>query len=156
MAKQQAKYAADPEPIRARNRAWARSHKDHKQAYDAAYYQANQEQIKANIQAWRIAHPVEVRAMSKRQKVRRRGAQRLELFTVEEICQRDAGICQLCNQPIDPTLSYQHPLSLTLDHVVPIVRGGVHSRDNVQLAHRSCNSKKGISGVGTVLPEEVM
>lgn len=31
----------------------------------------------------------------------------------------------------------------TLDHVVPLARGGEHSYRNVKLAHPLCNSRKG-------------
>jgi 5-methylcytosine-specific restriction endonuclease McrA len=30
-----------------------------------------------------------------------------------------------------------------VDHIVPIMRGGVHSYANVQLAHPRCNRMKG-------------
>ena len=31
----------------------------------------------------------------------------------------------------------------SLDHVVALANGGMHTRRNVQLAHFACNSKKG-------------
>jgi 5-methylcytosine-specific restriction endonuclease McrA len=36
-----------------------------------------------------------------------------------------------------------HPLAPTLDHIVPLARGGHHTRDNTQCAHFSCNTRKG-------------
>ena len=32
---------------------------------------------------------------------------------------------------------------MTLDHVVPLSRGGAHTPENLRPAHRSCNSRKG-------------
>uniref|UniRef100_UPI00052681B7 hypothetical protein n=1 Tax=Streptomyces graminis TaxID=1464081 RepID=UPI00052681B7 len=32
--------------------------------------------------------------------------------------------CARCGHNIDPTLNARHPLSFTLDHVVPLSRGG--------------------------------
>jgi 5-methylcytosine-specific restriction endonuclease McrA len=32
---------------------------------------------------------------------------------------------------------------MTLDHVVPLARGGAHTPENLRPAHRSCNSRKG-------------
>jgi 5-methylcytosine-specific restriction endonuclease McrA len=46
------------------------------------------------------------------------------------------GICGICSQPVDFA-------SFTVDHIVPISRGGPHKRTNLQLAHRACNSSKG-------------
>lgn len=44
---------------------------------------------------------------------------------------------------IDDTLSSPHPMSLTLEHLTPISRGGTHNLDNIDFAHRTCNNKKG-------------
>jgi 5-methylcytosine-specific restriction endonuclease McrA len=50
---------------------------------------------------------------------------------------RDKGICQLCSTPVDRK-------SMTLDHIVPLALGGTHEPKNVRLAHKGCNSKRGI------------
>ena len=52
-------------------------------------------------------------------------------------------LCGICRQPVDKNLKYPHPMSASLDHIIPLSKGGKHSKDNVQLAHFSCNSKKG-------------
>ncbi len=33
----------------------------------------------------------------------------------------------------------------SLDHVIPLALGGTHTRDNVRLAHRICNSRRGVT-----------
>lgn len=63
----------------------------------------------------------------------------IEHFTVFE---RDGWICQLCNEPVDDTLPWPHPMSKSLDHKQPLTRGGLHSYDNVQLSHLRCNIQK--------------
>ena len=52
-------------------------------------------------------------------------------------------ICGICGQPVDPNLKYPHPLSRTIDHIIPIALGG-HPSDisNLQLAHWICNRQK--------------
>ncbi len=52
------------------------------------------------------------------------------------------GACQACGATT----------RLTLDHVKPLSRGGVHSRENVQLLCVSCNSRKRQSEVRYELP----
>lgn len=59
------------------------------------------------------------------------------------IYERDAWRCQLCDQPVDPTLTFPHPQSATLDHRVPVSIGGADDEENLQLAHLACNSAKG-------------
>lgn len=36
----------------------------------------------------------------------------------------------------------------TIEHIIPISNGGVHSWDNVKLAHFRCNCKKGVREIG--------
>jgi 5-methylcytosine-specific restriction endonuclease McrA len=35
----------------------------------------------------------------------------------------------------------------TIDHIIPLARGGVHNASNIALAHRDCNSSKGAKRV---------
>ena len=52
-------------------------------------------------------------------------------------------ICGICGKPVDKTLKSPHPMSATVDHIIPLDKGG-HPSDlsNLQLAHRSCNRQK--------------
>lgn len=50
--------------------------------------------------------------------------------------------CAICGQPIDYTIRYPHPDAYTLDHVVPVARGGSDSLSNKQPAHNRCNKTK--------------
>jgi len=52
-------------------------------------------------------------------------------------------ICHLCEKVVDYSLPTTHPLAPTVDHIIPITKGGKHEWDNVKLAHRSCNASKG-------------
>lgn len=63
-------------------------------------------------------------------------------------------VCALCGKPVDKTLTTyidpkdgkkkRHPMSAEVDEIVPLSLGGSPiSRDNVQLAHRICNQRKG-------------
>jgi hypothetical protein len=63
-------------------------------------------------------------------------------FADWEIFERDGWLCQICLQPIDRTAKTLRPMAATLDHIIPLSRGGTHTRGNVQTAHRRCNSLK--------------
>lgn len=65
-----------------------------------------------------------------------------EDFKDEEIFERDGWVCQLCFELVDKALPWPHLMSKTLDHVMPVVRGGAHTRANTQLAHLTCNVSK--------------
>jgi hypothetical protein len=59
------------------------------------------------------------------------------------IYERDHGLCGICGKAVDRSLPPLHPMSFTLDHIIPLTKGGEHSAANVQVAHRVCNSRKG-------------
>lgn len=72
-------------------------------------------------------------------------------ITLRRLFKRDNGICYICGGRCDFSdwrLSgngkrypgEKHP---SIDHVIPIARGGLHSWDNVRLAHWGCNIRKG-------------
>lgn len=52
-------------------------------------------------------------------------------------------VCGICGKPVDFSLKFPHPLSPTIDHIIPINKGGHPSDpDNLQLAHFTCNRQK--------------
>ena len=52
-------------------------------------------------------------------------------------------ICGICGQPVDFGMKYPHPLSPSVDHIIPVNKGGHPSDiDNLQLAHLKCNRDK--------------
>ena len=52
-------------------------------------------------------------------------------------------VCAICGRPVDFNLKAPHPMSPTVDHIIPVAKGG-HPSDlaNLQLAHRCCNRQK--------------
>lgn len=65
-----------------------------------------------------------------------------EIFSKYEVFDKCLWVCALCGEPVEKDLIYTDPMSASLDHIVPLSKGGVHSFDNCQLAHLSCNKKK--------------
>lgn len=65
--------------------------------------------------------------------------------------ERDNRICALCHRVTDHPRVWQNwvdhkrwlPNAPTVDHIIPLAKGGEHIWENVQLAHWSCNSAKG-------------
>ncbi len=51
--------------------------------------------------------------------------------------------CGICGRPVDFNKRFPDPYSPTLDHIIPISKGGSPaSLDNLQLAHFRCNRLK--------------
>lgn len=82
------------------------------------------------------------RAAWKARYAKTRGAVDAEKFDYREIYDRDGWVCGICSEPVDPDLAWPDPMSVSLDHVTPVSRGGRHSRDNAQCSHLTCNVRK--------------
>lgn len=129
-------------------------------AKKAAHYQANREHRLTAAKARRRtediatasaaraarhkAHPEQTRANAQRRRARLKGRV-VERFSDLEIFDRDGWVCQLCEAQVHPELKHPHPASVSLDHIVPIVLGGDHTRRNVQTSHLLCNLRKATS-----------
>jgi 5-methylcytosine-specific restriction endonuclease McrA len=77
-----------------------------------------------------------------RKKARELGTPLVELVDRPAIVARDNSTCYLCHRQLSG-------LQITLDHVIPLTRGGAHTASNLRVACRSCNSSK-----GELMPDE--
>lgn len=64
-------------------------------------------------------------------------------YSDREIFERDDWICQICFVRIDRAVSRTHPDGATIDHVIPLSKGGADEPGNVVAAHWRCNRDKG-------------
>ena len=51
--------------------------------------------------------------------------------------------CPVCGKKIKPDAPRVYPAGPSIDHIIPLSRGGEHNWSNVQIAHIGCNIKKG-------------
>lgn len=77
--------------------------------------------------------------------------QPLDMVEPRIVYNRDKWRCRLCGEKINPALRYPNPMRASLDHVIPISRGGSHTYANTQAAHLQCNVKKNNGGSGEQL-----
>ena len=88
------------------------------------------------------------------QRARHRARKRLatvEMVSHSKVFERDGWVCQLCGDPVDPTLRYPNDQCASIDHIIPLSKGGDHSYANTQLAHALCNSLKGNRESGSMI-----
>ena len=64
-------------------------------------------------------------------------------ISLTKLYMRDGGICQLCGKHIDFDCDCNSDDYPSIDHILPIAKGGLHQWDNIQLACRGCNNLKG-------------
>ena len=77
----------------------------------------------------------------------RQGAGRLAFEEAKKVLYATETVCYLCGKPLDFSIKPPHPLSVTVDHVIPL-NGNMdnielNGIDNLHLAHRCCNRAKG-------------
>ena len=80
-----------------------------------------------------------------RQRPERVASHRVVKRMAQAIFDRDGWRCQLCGGHLDASLigqrhNHQRP---SIDHVVPLSRGGTDDATNLQAAHLRCNEMKG-------------
>ena len=71
-------------------------------------------------------------------------------ISLEKLTQRDKGVCKICGREVDINDYYYSDEGYfiagnnypSIDHIIPLAKGGTHTWNNVQLAHRYCNSIK--------------
>lgn len=144
-------------------REYNKKHKGCRAAYEAEYRKRNRAAILAREADYRVANREKMLAYGSEYKRRNKEAllakqrtpegkarrrmisaarrARLRGQFVEDVDPRivyelHAGRCGICGESV-PVGSFD------VDHVVPIARGGMHCYVNVQLAHPSCNKRKG-------------
>lgn len=76
-------------------------------------------------------------------RARMNGAKDGDPVMLSELIERDGLTCKWCADPIDLSVAWPDPLSKSIDHIVPVSKGGTHELENCQLMHLGCNSSKG-------------
>ena len=71
------------------------------------------------------------------------GTQRAQFESNKKKIYATQRVCGICGKPVDFGFKFPHPLSPTIDHIIPVAKGG-HPSDmsNLQLAHFTCNRQK--------------
>ena len=71
-------------------------------------------------------------------------------LAADEVVRVYGNNCAICNEPIDLTLKRTSSRGLTVDHWIPLSKGGSDDMSNLRPAHWNCNRKK-----SDKLPKEV-
>ena len=73
----------------------------------------------------------------------KKGAHRANYERNKKRIMSTQNTCGICGHPVDFSLKPPHPMSPTVDHIIPVAKGGHPSDiDNLQLAHWTCNRQK--------------
>lgn len=134
-------------------RAWYQSNREKESARCAAYNKANPQVPAASMQRARLKNPEKYREYSRQ--YRADNPDKASLWDAGKKAKRRASIDATIDK-ISPQQwlgikqQYKHHCAyclkpfkkLTMDHVVPLARGGSHTAENIVPACQSCNSAK--------------
>lgn len=99
------------------------------------YAAANREAAAEKSRLWRQNNKDHAHALQLSYRARKKGA-RVQMVRRSFLLKRDKGICGICHTPVDPKKFH-------VDHIISLANGGEHSYANTQIAHPSCNCRKG-------------
>lgn len=133
--------------IRQRHRAaqsiiakkWYKENKARRNKASSAWYSNNKERAAISHKAWRKANPNASNTIWQNRRARKESAEgKYTVADVEELFDKQKGRCigPVCNKMFDDTIE------CTVDHKVPLSRGGTNWPSNLQLLCRPCNSQK--------------
>jgi len=130
-------YKANPEKNRARTALYRKANPEKCRLSVAAWAKANPEKEKDRYAKWRRANPEKTAfSVEKHRAAKHANTSPEEMLTSTEwlaILAEANGHCHYCGKEA----------KLTLDHVIPLSKGGKHSKDNVVPACEHCNKSKG-------------
>lgn len=67
-------------------------------------------------------------------------------LSVHELAARDGCRCHICHRKIDMALTGLAKWGPTIEHILPVSKGGTNEPENLALAHRHCNTARGNRG----------
>lgn len=107
-------------------------------AAKSAYYQANKGKVLARNKSWKKNNPFQARRTTTVRRARKNEVERDRSITAASWTALKVLYGNRCLNPecIDPTAK------LTMDHVIPISKGGADTIWNLQPLCQSCNSSK--------------
>ena len=134
LEKQKRVYENKKEEKKLYAKNWQKNNKDKRKIICQNWRNNNKEQVQISTAKWKKEHPDRVSASSERRRAKIKGVG--GTVSDEEwknILNKYGNICLRCGRG---------DVRLTMDHIIPVDLGGVHTVNNVQPLCQSCNSIK--------------
>lgn len=131
--------AANPDRRAELSRQWRIANADRLREWTREYRDANREHLQEAGRAAYARNP---------EKYIERAARRRAMTAGSAVGPVDleslwTDSCGICGHALDREVCYPDPMSKSLDHIVPLSRGGAHEQSNLQWAHLFCDVSKG-------------
>ena len=133
---------ANAESLAEKKREHYQENIDHYREYKREYHRKNADRLTAKTIQWQKDNPEKTHMKNQRRRSRVREAF-VEDVGPSVVLSRDGWVCHICGDAIDPKFKSPDVMSWSIDHVIPLAKGGAHEYKNCKAAHRGCNSRKG-------------
>ena len=140
-------YKSNPEKLLSRNRNWRRRNREKRNASERKWYASNRdaqlergrvyrknnpEKGLERTRRWIRENPEKKQAARERYRALKQNA-KSEPYDFKDICRHYGSYCLKCRKQ----------KKLTIDHIIPLSKGGDDVANNIQPLCFSCNSSKG-------------
>jgi len=137
--------AKNLERMREYGKLWARRYRkttQHK-AYKKKWRAENVEKARESARKWYNSNPDKTHRQTALRRARKNSVKSVS-YNKSDIYTRDNGVCYLCDEPINLNIKWPDIKSFSIDHVIPLSKGGGDTPDNVKSSHLFCNLSKGV------------
>jgi len=125
----------NPNKVKEINKRYRKKCINKRKKYSKDYFKINKTKCYEMMKVWRKNNPEKIRAIRRKSIYKRRLRQKFTNITTLFLIELKAKtkICPYC---------YQHIKKYHLDHIIPLSKGGTHTKDNVCYCCAECNLKK--------------
>ena len=114
---------------------WRAENKEYAKAYSKTHYENNKERSLELSRLWKKNNPNASRVIDHRSRAKRALAEGSYLKSdITALLENQTYRCACCKTSVKK--------KYTIDHVVPLARGGTNYKENLQILCKSCNSSK--------------
>lgn len=128
-------YRANPEIVKDRARRWYHDNIDRAKARRKRYYYEHREELIAAVVRWVKENREQARAARVNKKARDRG--------IEGNIRAEDIMAQIDHQDGKCFCGVEFVSRFTVDHIVPLSKGGANVANNIQILCLACNTDKG-------------
>lgn len=127
---------AHPDKIKEIKNRWLEKNREKARKSVDRYRKQYPEKVKENFNSWRKRNRGKVAVQDHRRRAKKSGNGGSFTAGEWELLKKQYGYtCPMCNKK-------EPEIKLTIDHVIPINKGGINRIENIQPLCKSCNSKK--------------
>lgn len=126
------------EKYRACNRKWHHDNREHRRRYMRTYYDKNAEKLRQRTRDWYRANKARHwNQLQKRRSLKEQATVNLEVLRkfTSRIKAKRFAFCYWCGEKTKTS-------AIHFDHIIPLIKGGQHSVENLCVSCARCNLRK--------------